>query len=167
MFIKQVNADVAGAKDTFRPPTLCDILKLGLCGISGRREVRLGPFYAFIREFLLDPVRLVLKFVISTLDDEHNKTSAAQHALGTNLIESYPLVVSGELLNKLFGSFHRANLYNHVNKCAGSKGRRTGSTMSSVPCTTKTCDGCISIAELKANGINILGAQKANSCSPW
>jgi hypothetical protein len=44
-------------------------LELGL-GISSSREVRLGPFYAFIREFLLHSFRLIMKFVISTLEDK-------------------------------------------------------------------------------------------------
>ena len=41
--------------------------ELGLRGLSRSREVLLGPRGAFIREFLLDAVWFIVKFMISTL----------------------------------------------------------------------------------------------------
>ena len=82
--------NVAEAKNT---------LELGQCGFSSSREVRLGPCYAFINEFLLNPVWLVLKFMISTLGDTIRHGEKI-HVRETNLIERYVLVVSGKLLNK-------------------------------------------------------------------
>jgi hypothetical protein len=43
--------------------------KPGLGSLFTRKEVFFSPYYAFIREFLLDAVWFIVKLVIPTLDN--------------------------------------------------------------------------------------------------